>query len=81
MRVSKLDSVETGILYLDEIQVADSMVHDMNGGTIQRGFRAEFSNSKATVAFLVPETMIPELVGCDAIAVDLYTVHVGEDGE
>lgn len=80
MNLTRLESMNLGYLYLNGIKATDSMKHDENDGTIQRGFRAEFTNSEASVSFTVPETLLPEVIGCDALAVQIYKAFPVEDG-
>lgn len=81
MGEERLKSVNVGNLYLEEIRATDYMAREADFDSIERQYVVTFANRSASVSFAVPESLLPEIIGCDAIAFELNAVHTDGDGE
>lgn len=80
MEIIKLEKPSTGYLHLDEIKYKGLETQESNGETVET-YTVTFKNGVAAVTFTAPEDMISDLIGYDALTLQLSSVRFHGDGE
>lgn len=80
MEVAKLEKLTPGYLYLTEVKYRDREY--LNGDwRMAKTYGVTFANGHTSVTFTVPEDMLPDVVGYDALTLQLSKVLFHKDGE